>query len=173
MGKIVLFGGPAGAGKSTLARAWCGARPRAVHVQLDDVRSLIVSGLADPQRPGAIQEEQYEASVSATCALARTYAAAGYDVAVDDVLEPDAFEQHWRPELAGLDWQVVVVLPSLDETLARSSRRTKRLMEEHTRDQHERCSAWPEQTRVDTTGRSIDDSLQLVEQALRRQPAAG
>lgn len=41
---LLLVGGPAGAGKSTLARAWCAAPARAAHVQLDEVRHLIVAG---------------------------------------------------------------------------------------------------------------------------------
>ena len=85
----MLFGGPAGAGKSTLARLWCSTRVRAVHVELDAVHELIVQGLAEPQEPGALQDEQYRTAVAAACDLARTFAEAGYDVAVDDVLEPE------------------------------------------------------------------------------------
>ncbi len=165
-GRIVLLGGPAGAGKSTLARGWAAGRARAVHVQLDDVRGLIAGGPADPQQAGELQAEQYRASVAATCGLARGFSARGYDVAVDDVLEPDAFEQHWRPELDGLDWQVVIVLPSLGETLARSAARRKRVLEEHTRAQHALCSHWPASRRIDTTGLSVAESLDLLDQAL-------
>lgn len=52
-GLLVLFGGPAGAGKSTPARAWCAAQARAVHIGLDRVREMIVGGRADPQQPDA------------------------------------------------------------------------------------------------------------------------
>ena len=164
MAKVVLFGGPAGAGKSTLARAWCATRERAAHVELDRVRQLVVQGLADPQRPGELQEEQYALSVEATCALARAFADGGYDVAVDDVLEPDAFERHWRPALAGLDWDVVIVLPSLEETLARSRGRGKRVLEAHTRSQHAACSRWPAAHRIDTTGLTVEESLRLLQE---------
>lgn len=166
---MVLFGGPAGAGKSTLARAWCATRTKAAHVELDEIRSLIVTGLADPQIPGDLQAEQYEVAVAATCSVARSFAGAGFDVAVDDVLEPELFERHWRAHLDGLDWQVVIVLPSLDETLARSSARPKRVMEEHSREQHRRSATWPRRVRVDTTGLSIPASLKLVEEALSGQ----
>lgn len=125
---IVLFGGPAGAGKSTLASAWCATRPLAAHVELDEIRGSIVSGLADPQQPSRIQEEQDRVSVDATCALARAFAGGGCDVAIDDVLEPAAFAVHWEPALAGLSWQVVVVLPSLEQTLTRSARRHPQLL---------------------------------------------
>ena len=165
-GTIVLFGGPAGAGKSTLARAWCATRATAAHIELDAIRGLIVSGLADPQKRGARQDEQYRLSVAAACGLAQTFAQAGVDVAVDDVLEPAAFEQLWRPLLAALDWRVVIVLPTLAETLARSAARGKRVLERHTRRQHERCSAWPAARRIDTTGLSVAAGLRLVEAAL-------
>jgi chloramphenicol 3-O-phosphotransferase len=172
MAKVVLFGGPAGAGKSTLARAWCQNRPNAAHVQLDEVRSLIVSGFADPQEAGAAQDEQYEASVAATCALARAFAEEGHDVAVDDVLEPEKFERYWRRHLEGLDWQLVVVLPSLDTTLARASARSKRVLERHTRAQHASSSAWPASVRLDTTHLSLAESLKLVEEVLVERYAA-
>jgi predicted kinase len=100
---LLLVGGPAGAGKSTLARAWCATRDRAVHVELDKQRHLIVAGCADPQRPGTLQSEQYTLGVRACLALARTFLDASYDVAIDDVLEPPTFERNWRPLLAGLD----------------------------------------------------------------------
>src|SRR6266542_1476550 len=139
-GVVLLVGGPAGAGKSTLARVWCAERARAAHVQLDEVRHLIVAGRADPQQPGLLQGEQYALSVRACVALVRTFVEGGYDVAVDDVLEPAAFDQHWRPLLHGLDWRVVIVLPDLEEVLRRSFAREKQVLEVHTRTQHAACA---------------------------------
>ncbi len=45
---------------------------------------------------------------------------------------------------------------------ARSAQRKNRVMEEHTRTQHARCAEWPTETRVDTTGLGIEESLALV-----------
>lgn len=72
-GTMVLFGGPAGAGKSVLARAWCATRRQAAHLELDEIRGLIISGLADPQEAGALQEAQYRLSVQAACTLAHAF----------------------------------------------------------------------------------------------------
>ena len=168
-GVLLLFGGPAGAGKSTLAAAWCAARARAAHVQLDHVRDLIVAGRADPRQPGPLQSEQYELSVAACCALASSFAQSGYDVAVDDVLLPPAFEAHWRPALHGLEPRVVIVLPTLEETLRRSRAREKRVPEEIIRRQHEASLRWPERYRIDTTGLGVDESLALVERVLSQE----
>jgi predicted kinase len=164
---VALFGGPAGAGKSTLARAWCATRPQAAHIELDEIRHLIVSGRADPQETSELQEAQYRLSVEATCALAGAFVTGGCDVAIDDVFEPDAFEHYWRPQLDNLPWRLVVVLPSLDETLARSNEREKRVREEHTRTQHARCAAWDGAVRIDTTGLDVEQSLALAVDRLR------
>ena len=137
---LILFGGPAGAGKSTLAQAWCATRERAVHVELDEVRQFIVSGRADPRQPGLLQSDQYALSVRACLGLATTFLAARYDVAVDDVLEPAAFETYWRPLLPRVAWRLVVVLPTLEQVLLRSRAREKRVLEQHSRAQHAACS---------------------------------
>lgn len=167
---LALFGGPAGAGKTTLAAAWCSQRDRAAHIELDDVRSLIASGLADPQTLSALQAQQYETSVVACCALARVFADAGYDVAIGDVLEPKPFEHHWRP-VSKVSTGGSSSFSSLEETLQRSRARGKRVREQHTRGQHGALSRWPAEYRVDTTGLTIDESVSRV--AARIDAAAG
>jgi chloramphenicol 3-O-phosphotransferase len=118
--------GPAGAGKSTLARAWCHTRLVAAHVQLDTVRGLLVQGLVDRRAVGEPgQAEQWQASVTATCALVRSFAESGIDVAVDDVMLPADAEDVWQPMLNGLPTHLVVVLPSLEEAVARGRSRDK------------------------------------------------
>jgi chloramphenicol 3-O-phosphotransferase len=135
-------------------------------LELDEVRSRIVSGLADPQRPTTAQAEQYGVSVAACCALARVFTRAGYDVAIDDVLEPTAFDRFWQPELEHLSWQLVVVLPSLERTLARSAAREKRVLEHQIRRQHAACSSWPADRRIDTTDLPVEDALRRLEATL-------
>jgi predicted kinase len=166
-GVVALFGGPAGAGKSTLARAWCATRPQAAHIELDEIRHLIISGRADPQEASDLQAAQYRLSVEATSALARAFANGGCDVAIDDVFEPDAFERYWRLQLDGLLWKLVVLLPSLDETLARTAQREKRVKEDHIRTQHARCAEWDEAVRIDTTDLDLEQSVALVLDRLR------
>jgi ribosomal protein S18 acetylase RimI-like enzyme/predicted kinase len=159
-GRMIMFAGPAGAGKSTLARAQCGTRPQAVHVELDEVRHPIISGRADPQEPGALQAEQYDTSVAACCALVREFVASGYDVAVDDAVDPEGFEAHWLPRLEGIEFSVVVVRPSLEAVLERGAGRSKRVRPDVVREQHAAASRWPTRRTIDTTGRSVDESLQ-------------
>ena len=102
----------------------------------------------------------------ACLALARVFADADYAVAVDDVLEPETFDRLWRPQLHGLCWRVVVVVPTLEATLARSAARGKRVDARHSRAQHRRCLEWPPEHRVDTTALSVEESLALVQHRL-------
>ena len=158
-GKIVLIGGPAGAGKSTLAVAWCATRERAVHLELDDVRNRIVSGLADPQGGEPAAGEQYALCVEACVREAATFASAGYDVAIDDVLEPAAFEAHWRPALSGIPNTLLILMPELEEVLDRARNREKRVREDIIRAQYEASKAWPAGVTMDTTGVSVGEAL--------------
>ena len=163
---LLLVGGPAGAGKSTVAVAWCRTRHRAVLIDLDEVRDLIIAGRADPQVLTPLQAEQYELSVRACVALARVFLAAGYDVALETVFEPEAFTQRWRPLLAGLAWHLVVLRPSLPVTLARSRARTKRVLEEHTIAQHQRTGDWSADLQIDTTDLSVERTLDIINSRL-------
>jgi len=161
-GEVVLLAGPAGAGKSTLARAWCGTRDVAAHVQLDHVREMVVRGLEDPRVPGPVQRQQWLASVRATCALVRSFAEAGVDVAADDVLPPGDAQDVWRPLLVDLPVRLVVVLPDVEEVLLRACARDKHVPAHLVEEQHRQCSAWVRGRRLDTTGLDVPASLALL-----------
>ena len=168
--RLVLFAGPAGAGKSTLAAAWCRTRTRAVLVELDEVREGIVSGRADPRLPGDTQTIQYDLGVAACLALARVWLGGGYDVAITDVLDPEAYGRHWHGRLGGLDPRLVVVLPSLDVTLARAAARTKPVPLAISAAQHRASLGWHPALRIDTSNLDPAASLPFVIAALTRDP---
>jgi predicted kinase len=156
---LILFGGPAGAGKSTLAWAWCRGRERSVQIELDQVRASIVGGYLDPQLPSSEQARQYEDAVRACCALARSYLADGYDVTIDDVLYIEAFESVWRPALGETKASVVILLPDLSTTLRRAGDRAKDVGDSVVVSQHHAASRWPASQRLDTTGMTVEESL--------------
>lgn len=162
----MFFFGPAGAGKSTLAREWCNTRQRAVQIELDEVRSMIVSGLADPQSGSPAVSEQYETAARACCSLARAFLADGYDVTIDDAESLSGFESHWKPYLEGVDWSVAVIRPDLQTTLDPNDQRDKEVRREIIEEQHRIAGKWPEAFRVDTTGLTIEESLRKVTQVL-------
>ena len=170
---LLLLTGPAGAGKTTVATAWCRRRAKAAMIQLDEVRGLIVSGYVDPQgEPTAVHREQYEIAARGCIALAREFVAAGYDVATDVCCPPSVFDEIWRPALAGLDWRLVVLRPSLDETLRRGRERDKRVREDIVVSQHASEGGWATELQLDSSGLSVDETVDRVEAMIASQVSA-
>jgi chloramphenicol 3-O-phosphotransferase len=127
---------------------------------------LIVARRADPQTINSEQKEQYSASVRACCALARSFAESGYDVAIDDVLEPLAVTSFWISELKECDVRVVILHPRLDVVLARGLARKKYVAEHHVRNQHAAVGRWSSKLRVDSSDLSVEETLHAVSQVL-------
>jgi predicted kinase len=159
---IVLFGGAAGAGKTTVADLWCRTRKHAVHIQLDEIRNLIVSGLADPQELAAEQGEQYIHSVNACAALGRSFAVNGYDVAIDDVFEPEPTRKFWQPQLKGLDVRLIILHPPLETVLTRAVKRKKYVMERHILAQYKSINEWPLPHFIDSGSLTPSETLDKV-----------
>ena len=165
---IAFFGGPAGAGKSTLARAWADSRARAVHIEHDAIGNLICSGKADFQSGTPEVALQVDVVSRACCALAKTFYQAGFDVAVDHVFYPGEFEHAWKPHLSQCRCGIVIIRPNLLTTLARAAGRAKKVREDIIRDQHEKMAAWPAEFIVDSTDLSPEDCAKRVQAILAK-----
>ncbi|MGW3229230.1 AAA family ATPase [Kitasatospora sp. NPDC001095] len=144
----VLLIGPAGAGKTTVARHWAERRagPTA-HISLDDVREWVQSGFANPQSGWNDASEAQYRLARRTCGFAcRNYLANGISCIIDDAVFPD------RPAIGLGGWKrhigpgmiPVVLLPSLDSVLHRNARRSgnRRLGDEEVARIHGRMAGW-------------------------------
>ncbi|MDH6708645.1 hypothetical protein P3T27_005385 [Kitasatospora sp. MAA19] len=144
----VLLIGPAGAGKTTVARYWAERRPTpTAHISLDDVREWVQSGFANPQSGWNNASEAQYRLARRTCGFAcRNYLANGISCIIDDAVFPD------RPAIGLGGWKrhigpgmiPVVLLPSLDSVLRRNARRggTRRLGDEEVARIHGRMAGW-------------------------------
>jgi shikimate kinase len=118
---IFVVSGSPGAGKSSVSRALAQRFPRGVHVPLDDLRELVVSGIAHPV-PDWTDETTRQfrlARKNASC-IAQNYAREGFVVALDDVIVPpdDPF--------SSLEPHRVLLRPNLETLLSRSATRTNK-----------------------------------------------
>ncbi|MCA6093105.1 ATP-binding protein [Streptomyces sp. SCA3-4] len=168
----VLLIGPAGAGKTTVARHWADTRrvPTA-HVSLDDVREWVRSGFADPQSGWNDHSEAQYRLARRTCGFAaRNFLANGISCILDDAVFPDrpvvglgGWKRHVGPGLLP-----VVLLPGLEVVLERNAERTgnRRLSDEEVARIHGRMAGWygsglpiidNSQQDVATTARLLDD----------------
>ena len=170
----VLLIGPAGAGKTTVARHWAGTRrlPTA-HISLDDVREWVRSGFADPQSGWNDHSEAQYRLARRTCGFAaRNFLANGISCILDDAVFPDrpvvglgGWKRHVGPGLLP-----VVLLPGLEIVLERNAARSgnRRLSDEEVARIHGRMAGWygsglpiidNSQYDVETTARALDDAL--------------
>ncbi|MFE6102738.1 AAA family ATPase [Streptomyces laurentii] len=170
----VLLIGPAGAGKTTVARHWASRRrvPTA-HISLDDVREWVCSGFADPQSGWNEHSEAQYRLARRTCGFAaRNFLANGISCILDDAVFPDwpvvglgGWKRHVGPGLLP-----VVLLPGLDVVLERNAERSgnRRLSDEEVAAIHGRMAGWygsglpiidNSTYDVETTARVLDDVL--------------
>ncbi|MFF5856669.1 Pro-rich N-terminal domain-containing protein [Streptomyces sp. NPDC012751] len=144
----VLLIGPAGAGKTSVAKYWADRRrvPTA-HISLDDVREWVRSGFADPQSGWNDHSEAQYRLARRTCGFAaRNFLANGISCILDDAVFPDrpvvglgGWKRHVGPGLLP-----VVLLPGLDVVLERNAERTgnRRLTDEEVARIHGRMAGW-------------------------------
>ncbi|MEU6081339.1 AAA family ATPase [Streptomyces sp. NPDC047108] len=170
----VLLIGPAGAGKTTVARHWADTRrvPTA-HISLDDVREWVRSGFADPQSGWNDHSEAQYRLARRTCGFsARNFLANGISCILDDAVFPDrpvvglgGWKRHVGPGLLP-----VVLLPGLEIVLERNAERSgnRRLSDEEVALIHGKMAGWygsglpiidNSQLDVPTTARILDDVL--------------
>ncbi|MYX88327.1 MULTISPECIES: AAA family ATPase, partial [unclassified Streptomyces] len=170
----VLLIGPAGAGKTTVARLWAEQRrvPTA-HISLDDVREWVRSGFADPQAGWNDHSEAQYRLARRTCGFsARNFLANGISCILDDAVFPDrpviglgGWKRHVGPGLLP-----VVLLPGLEIVLERNSQRhgNRRLSDEEVARIHGRMAGWYgsglpiiDNSHLDAaqTARALDDVL--------------
>ncbi|MFG3723608.1 Pro-rich N-terminal domain-containing protein [Streptomyces massasporeus] len=170
----VLLIGPAGAGKTSVAKYWADHRrvPTA-HISLDDVREWVRSGFADPQSGWNDNSEAQYRLARRTCGFAaRNFLANGISCILDDAVFPDrpvvglgGWKRHVGPGLLP-----VVLLPGLEIVLERNAERSgnRRLSDEEVARIHGRMAGWygsglpiidNSQLDVPETARILDDVL--------------
>lgn len=144
----VLLIGPAGAGKTSVAKYWADhRRVSTAHISLDDVREWVRSGYANPQSGWNDNSEAQYRLARRTCGFAaRNFLANGISCILDDAVFPDrpvvglgGWKRHVGPGLLP-----VVLLPGLDIVLERNAERTgnRRLTDEEVARIHGRMAGW-------------------------------
>ncbi|GAA2437046.1 AAA family ATPase [Streptomyces macrosporus] len=176
----VLLIGPAGAGKTTVARYWADHRrvPTA-HISLDDVREWVRSGFADPQSGWNEHSEAQYRLARRTCGFAaRNFLANGISCILDDAVFPDrpaiglgGWKRHVGPGLIP-----VVLLPGLEVVLERNAERTgnRRLSDEEVARIHGRMAGWYGSGLpiIDNSRQDVATTARLLDEAVARSLAS-
>jgi len=120
---FLLVGGP-GVGKSTTSRALAATFPRSIHVPVDDLRHMVVAGLALPGPEWAPElARQITLARGAAVRMALDYAEASFAVVLDDFYDPKGLAEY-RELLARPEAQGIVLFPDQAEARRRNAARS-------------------------------------------------
>jgi chloramphenicol 3-O-phosphotransferase len=169
-GRVTILTGPAGAGKSTVARRVAASLDLSVHLHTDDFWDFIASGAILPYLPAS--DAQNHTVITATAAAAFAYADGGYDVVADGVVGPWMLD-HYRTARArhpSIPLRYVVLRPSLEATLERARGRSPGALT----DPHVIVDLWQkfaqlgelESHAIDTSALDVDETVAIVRSAL-------
>lgn len=165
---VFILTGPAGAGKSTTARELCRRFPTAAHIDVDWLRSMIVSGYAAPVGLGGEPVESgRQAALAArnAASLARNCSAEGIVSVIDGVLETTDDLDPYVDALVGHDLYVITLLPDAATLTARDAGRDpSQRMGARCQELHGIIAANGETrgVRLDTTGLTVEDAVDAI-----------
>ena len=85
MNPIFIIVGPPAVGKSTTSRALATHFPKSIHIPVDDIRNMVVSGLMLPSAVWSDElAQQITLARNTVCVMALAYQKAGFTVTIDD-----------------------------------------------------------------------------------------
>ena len=126
-GPIFLITGTPGAGKSSVSKGLMQRFTFGIHLPVDDLRELVVSGIAHPVPEWTAETgRQFGLARQAAVAMAKLYAEAGFAVAIDDIIYPEDAQKEFIEPLQGYDVYKVLLQPGSDTALQRNISRTNK-----------------------------------------------
>jgi hypothetical protein len=121
MNPIFLIIGPPAVGKSTTSRALAARFPRSLHIPVDDLRNMVVSGQV---LPGAVWSadlaQQLNLARMSAAQMALAYQAAGFVVVIDDFWDEYNFMTDYQELLRNPHLHKIILYPGQAEAHQRN-----------------------------------------------------
>lgn len=125
MALIFLLAGAPAVGKSTTAHALAGRFEKSLHIPVDDIRTMVVSGVLHPGSTWSNElSEQLRLARESVAETAIRYYKAGFVVVIDDFWDPNSrlAEYHLLFEQPGM--HKVLLFPSQQQAEERNKKRS-------------------------------------------------
>ena len=120
---FILTGAPA-SGKSSVSKALLKHFPYGIHIPVDHLRGMVVSGLSNPIGSwDAETDRQFRLARDSAALIAQTYAQSGFAVVIDDVIFPNQIIKHYETALVTFEVHKALLRPSIAVSKARNRRR--------------------------------------------------
>jgi thymidylate kinase len=164
---IFVVSGSPGAGKTSVSRVLAQCFLRGVHVPVDDLRELVVSGVAHPVPTWTDETaRQFRLASEVAAFIAQRYSSEGFVVVIDNVVFPN-----FDP-FVHLEAHRILLRPSLEALLARNAARTNKdfdtdMLESTIRRIHAELEAIPETALegwlvLDSSRLSLEETVQRI-----------
>ncbi len=125
MNPVFLVVGAPAVGKSTTAHALASRFEKSIHIPVDDVRDMVVSGLLYPSAEwGTGLIEQLRLARESVAQMARTYRQAGFVVVIDDFWDPNSRLLEYGELLDEPNTHKVLLYPTQQAAQERNRKRT-------------------------------------------------
>lgn len=120
---LFLLIGPPAVGKSTTSKALAAKFDKSIHIPVDDIRDMVVSGLVLPSLEwNQDLVQQITLARESVIQMALNYQRAGFAVVIDDFLDPNQL-QEYRTFLSNPRIHRFVLYPNQDIAHARNFQR--------------------------------------------------
>lgn len=170
---FLIVGGPA-VGKSSTSQCLAARYPSSVHIPVDDVRSMVVSGLVHPAvnwTPELVR--QLSLARESTVLIARVYNMAGFVVVIDDFWDANSKLEEYQELYYYAYTHKVILYPSQDTAHERNLKRadsadTQQYLDEGIRQTYQSLKdAIPELEAdgwlvLDTTDLSVEETVDRI-----------
>lgn len=130
MAHIFLVAGAPAVGKSTTAHALAAHFEKSIHISVDDIREMVVSGLVRPSGNwNQTVKEQLALARESAIQMAITYNKAGFEVVVDDFWDPNSQLLEYGQLFREPNVLKILLFPSQQVAEARNLRRSSSVEE--------------------------------------------
>lgn len=167
---VLLFNGAPGVGKTTLAKEFAKRSKRSVFIDVDMVRHFVVGGLeyaTNPNKDKKEFERQRLLAVDNVSCLTRNYTENGFNCFIADIAKLPSVLQRYEKRFRDFNFFHIFLNANIDEIVERDAHRHEQTIpcgKEIVIHIHNDLLSlqYPHWTVIDTSHKSIDDSVQYI-----------